>query len=191
MTTSSNGIPAKAPFATVAAGPLGGHVGDTSGNHARGGRGPSLPLAGRSVLRRIERTKRRFKEVVPYGDYRLTAFPPEGTSLGQSTGSQVAAISSRAGMDAANVTMPVLQPLPTGLSIAGQDGASRFLLREPCAVDGPGMPPRDRGGRVPGNRYHDRQKRHVPYRSGGVARRIGPVLGAASAVVAGPRRRLH
>ena len=122
VTTSSNGIPAKAPFATVAAGPLGGHVGDTSGNDVAGAEVQACLSLGDRCYDALSEQNGRFKEVVPYGDYRLTAFPPEGTSLGQSTGSQVAAISSRAGTDAANVTMPVLQPLPAGLSIAGQDG---------------------------------------------------------------------
>ena len=36
LTTSSNGVPGKASFATVAGGRLGGHVGDTSGNAVRG-----------------------------------------------------------------------------------------------------------------------------------------------------------
>ena len=122
LTTSSSGIPAKAPFATVAGGPLGGRVGDTSGNAVGGAEVEACLPVGSQCYDALSGQSGSFKEVVPYGSYRLTAFPPEGTSLGQSTGSQLVGISTRAGTSGANVTMPVLEPLPAGMSIAGQDG---------------------------------------------------------------------
>ncbi len=122
LTTSSNGVPAIASFAAVPGGPLGGHVGDTSGNTVRGAEVEACQPLSSQCYDALSGQNGSFKEVVPYGSYRLTAFPPEGTSLGQFTGSQLVAISTRAGTSAANVTMPVLQPLPAGVSIAGQDG---------------------------------------------------------------------
>jgi hypothetical protein len=122
VVTSSNGVPAKAPFATVPGGPLGGHVGDTSGNAVHGAEVEACPPQGIRCYDALSGQNGTFKEVVPYGNYLLTAFPPEGTLLAQSTGPRSVPIRTSTGASGASITMPVLHPLPAGLSIGGQDG---------------------------------------------------------------------
>ncbi len=123
VTTSSSGVPATARFTTLAGGPLSGHVGDTSGNVVPGAEVEACPSRGGQCYDTLSGAKGSFRETLPDGRYTLSAFPPQGASLAQSTGSEVmAAVGNRAGTSGIVVTLRVLQPLPAGLSVAGQDG---------------------------------------------------------------------
>ena len=127
LTTSSSGVAAKVPFVTLAAGPISGHIGDTSGNAVAGAEVQACLPKGGQCYDTSSTPSGNFKEAVPYGRYTLTAFPPAETSLAQSTSSRSWAVSGPAGVAGANVTMPVLQPLPAGVSIGGQDGGVPVL----------------------------------------------------------------
>ncbi len=118
---------AKVPFVTLAAGPISGHIGDTSGNAVAGADVQACLPKGGQCYDTSSTPSGNFKEAVPYGRYTLTAFPPAETSLAQSTSSRSWAVSGPAGVAGANVTMPVLQPLPAGVSIGGQDGGVPVL----------------------------------------------------------------
>jgi IPT/TIG domain len=120
--TSSNGVRVKVPFVIAPGAPISGQVGDTSANAVPGAEVEACPSAGGQCYDTLSLQAGSFKETVPYGRYRLTAFPPEGASLGQSTNPTLVAVTSQPGASGANITMPVLQPLPAGVSVAGQDG---------------------------------------------------------------------
>ena len=128
VATSSDGVPVKLSFVTVPR-----LAGQRSCPGQRGVRRSGGPRCRRARPEGGNATTHRptvgggFTETVPDGGYTVTAFPPAETSLAQSTSSRSWAVSGPAGVAGANVTMPVLQPLPAGVSIGGQDGGVPVL----------------------------------------------------------------
>jgi len=120
--TSSNGSPATGAYSMVPAGPVRGQVGDTSGHAVPGAEVEACPHPAGPCYDALTAPDGDYQEAVPYGLYTITAFPPQGASLAQSTRSSTVDVSGPAGAGATNITMQVLDPLPGNVSLGGQDG---------------------------------------------------------------------
>ena len=116
---------AKVPFVTLAAGPISGHIGDTSGNAVAGAELQACLPKGGQCYDTSTTPSGNFKEAVPYGRYTLTAFPPAETSLAQSTSSRSWAVNSPAGVAGATSPCRCSNPCLRGQVLVVRTGASQ------------------------------------------------------------------
>ena len=130
LSTSSSGVPEKAQFRTVPAGPIKGRVLNTSGYLIKGAGVEACPPKGGLCFDTVSSSSGTFSDTVPYGRYVLSAFPPstpQGDALAPSTGTSAVVVSGPSGTAGATLSMRVLHPLPGGVSVNGQEGGEPFI----------------------------------------------------------------
>ena len=130
LSTSSSGVPEKAQFRTVPAGPIKGRVLNTSGYLIKGAGVEACPPEGGLCFDTVSSSSGTFSDTVPYGRYVLSAFPPstpQGDALAPSTGTSAVVVSGPSGTAGATLSMRVLHPLPGGVSVNGQEGGEPFI----------------------------------------------------------------
>ena len=123
LMTSSNGAPAKGPSPRSPRDRSVAMWGTPPATPSTGAEVEACLPVGGSVLRRIDRAKRELQRGCPLRELSPGGVPAGGHFTGAVHLDPDWWLSAPApGTSGANLTMPVLQPLPAGLSIAGQDG---------------------------------------------------------------------
>jgi hypothetical protein len=100
LSTSSSGVPERAQFRTVPAGPIKGRVVNTSGYLIKGAGVEACPPKRVLCFDTISSSQGTFSDTVPYGRYVLSAFPPstpQGFALAPSTGTSAVVVSGPSG----------------------------------------------------------------------------------------------
>ena len=125
LSTSSDGQPHSVQFRTFPSGRVSGSVRDSSGYPVAGAEVEACPPGGGQCLDTVAVGQGAFTEVVPFGRYVLSVFPPstpQGSELGTYTSPSPVLVDSPQGAAKRNLVMRVLQPLPEKASLSGQDG---------------------------------------------------------------------
>ncbi len=125
FSTSSSGVPRRAQWRTLPAGPIKGRVIDTLGHSVGLAGAQACPPKGGRCFDTIASSQGTFSDTVPYGRYVLSAYPPatrQGLALAASTRTSAVVVSGPSGTAGATLSLQVLQPLPGDVSLNGYDG---------------------------------------------------------------------
>jgi IPT/TIG domain len=125
LSTSSSGRLVKVVFRTQPAGPIAGSVRDSVGNPVPGAELQACPPKGGQCFDTTAGPMGAFSDVVPYGGYVVSSFPPptaEGSALATYTASSPVLVDSPSGVAGNTVVMRVLRPLPGHVNLNGYAG---------------------------------------------------------------------
>ena len=124
-----------------------GSVRDSSGYPVAGAEVEACPPGGGQCLDTVAVGQGAFTEVVPFGRYVLSVFPPstpQGSELGTYTSPSPVLVDSPPGAAKRNLVMRVLQPLPEKASLSGQDGGVPHVSSVYSTHSGTGLSARRR-----------------------------------------------
>ncbi len=135
LSTSSDVAAVRAPFATVAGARIAGHVGNSSGYPVAGGEVQACPTEGGPCYDAITEASGAYQLDVPAGHYALSVYPPATGQLSPTTAPKIFQVTTLSDVTGANFTLRVLDPLPRGVTIAGQySGVPRMDSFDPTPM---------------------------------------------------------